>query len=39
MHLIIQFSNTILHLDKTLNTVIQSYGYWTYLILFIIIFC
>ena len=39
MHLIIQFINTVLHLDKYLSAVIQSYGYWTYLILFLIIFC
>lgn len=28
-----------LHLDKTLGAVIESYGAWTYLILFLIIFC
>ncbi|MBI5827425.1 MAG: DedA family protein [Deltaproteobacteria bacterium] len=28
-----------LHLDKHLNTVISMYGVWTYLILFLIIFC
>lgn len=28
-----------LHLDKTLGAVIQAYGAWTYLILFLIIFC
>ncbi len=28
-----------LNLDKHLNTVIQSFGAWTYLILFLIIFC
>ncbi len=28
-----------LHLDKTLGLVIQDYGAWTYLILFLIIFC
>jgi membrane-associated protein len=28
-----------LHLDKHLGAVIQSYGVWTYLILFLIIFC
>jgi len=28
-----------MHLDKHLNTVIQNYGTWTYLILFLIIFC
>jgi len=29
----------VLHLDKHLNDVIQSYGVWTYLILFVIVFC
>jgi membrane-associated protein len=28
-----------LHLDKHLNEIIQGYGLWTYLILFLIIFC
>ena len=28
-----------LHLDKHLSALIQSYGLWTYLILFIVIFC
>jgi membrane-associated protein len=28
-----------MHLDKHLGVVIQSYGVWTYLILFLIIFC
>ena len=28
-----------LNLDKHLNTVIQNFGFWTYFILFLIIFC
>ncbi|HEX8091177.1 MAG TPA: DedA family protein [Blastocatellia bacterium] len=28
-----------LHLDKHLNEIIQGYGVWTYLILFLIVFC
>jgi len=31
--------NVLMHLDKYLGAVIQSYGTWTYLILFLIIFC
>ncbi|MEI7481344.1 MAG: DedA family protein [Elusimicrobiota bacterium] len=34
-----QFADLFLHLDKYLGAVIQSYGNWTYLILFLIIFC
>jgi membrane-associated protein len=29
----------VLHLDRHLDTIIQQYGVWTYLILFLIIFC
>lgn len=39
MELLTNFIDIFLHLDKHLNTVIQSYGTWTYLILFLIIFC
>jgi len=43
IHEIIQylfkFIDLFLHLDKYLGDVIQSYGGWTYLILFLIIFC
>jgi len=34
-----KFIDLFLHLDKYLGAVIQDYGNWTYLILFLIIFC
>jgi len=37
--LLIKFVDLFLHLDVYLGSVIQSYGNWTYLILFLIIFC
>ena len=39
MEWISYFVDIFLHLDKHLNEVIQDYGLWTYLILFLIIFC
>jgi len=39
MELIKYFFDIFMHLDKHLNVVIQSYGMWTYMILFLIIFC
>lgn len=39
MELIHQFIDLFIHLDKHLDSVIQSYGTLTYLILFAIIFC
>ena len=39
MELITTFVQYFLHLDQHLNVVIQNYGFWTYLILFLIIFC
>ncbi len=39
MSLLLKFVDLFLHLDKYLGSVIQSYGNWTYLILFIILFC
>src|SRR3974390_2105077 len=34
-----KISDAIMDLDKHLGVVIQNYGVWTYLILFLIIFC
>ncbi|MFB3895361.1 MAG: DedA family protein [bacterium] len=39
MGLIYKFFDFFIHLDIHLKTIIQSYGDWTYLILFAIIFC
>jgi len=39
MEFLADLFNLFIHLDKHLNVMIQSYGTWTYLILFAIIFC
>jgi len=39
VELIKTFFDIFMHLDKHLGGVIQAYGVWTYLILFLIIFC
>jgi membrane-associated protein len=39
MALIATVWDLVIHLDRHLNGVIQDYGTWTYLILFLIIFC
>lgn len=39
IRLLWKFVDLFLHLDKYLGAVIQDYGGWTYLILFLIIFC
>jgi len=39
VELITQFIDIFIHLDKHLSTIIESYGAWTYAILFLIVFC
>jgi membrane-associated protein len=39
MELIKQFIDLFIHLDKHLAEIIQQYGTWTYMILFLIVFC
>jgi membrane-associated protein len=39
MDLVHQFLDLFLHLDTHLQDVIQTYGTWTYLLLFVIVFC
>jgi len=39
MELIAYFIDLFVHLDQHLSVIIQHYGVWTYLILFLIIFC
>lgn len=39
MEIFINVIDVFLHLDRHLNIVIENYGIWTYLILFLIIFC
>lgn len=39
MEFLTGFMDIILHLDKHLDSIIRSYGIWTHLLLFVIIFC
>lgn len=39
MEILNQLIEVVLNLDKNLNLLISNYGFWTYLILFLIIFC
>jgi len=36
---IVQYFDFLLHFDRHLDLILQNYGFWTYLILFLIIFC
>jgi len=36
---VVNIFNFIMHLDKSLVGIIQNYGLWTYLLLFLIVFC
>ncbi len=39
MELITYFFDLLIHLDRHLNTIIQFFGVWTYVIVFLVIFC
>lgn len=39
MELLASFIDIVLHLDKHLQMLVQNYGTWVYLILFVIVFC
>ncbi|AFA49486.1 DedA family protein [Acetobacterium woodii] len=39
MDILVYITNFILHLDKSLVGIMQCYGVWTYLLLFLIVFC
>jgi hypothetical protein len=39
MNLIIHFADFFIHLDKYLPLIIQSFGVWAYVIIFLVIFC
>jgi membrane-associated protein len=39
MDLLLLLVDIVLHLDRHLSEIIQQYGVWTYLILFLIVFC
>lgn len=39
MDILLNFADLFIHLDDHLNTLVQSFGPWTYLVLFLIVFC
>jgi membrane-associated protein len=39
MNFILQFIDFVVHLDKNLTQLAQDFGIWTYLILFLVVFC
>lgn len=39
MNWILKFMDIILHLDTYMGTILQTYGTWTYALLFVVVFC
>jgi len=39
MEIVINFIDFFIHLDRYLNLLISNFGVWTYVIIFLIIFC
>ncbi len=39
MHLLHQFVDLVLHMDRHLDAFLATYGFWTYLLVFIVVFC
>lgn len=39
MEFLLQFADFFIHIDKHLTEIVSNYGWWTYAILFLIIFC
>ena len=39
MELIFHFTDFLIHLDRYLGSLLQDFGVWTYLVLFLVIFC
>ncbi|MBP7737309.1 MAG: DedA family protein [Spirochaetes bacterium] len=39
MELVLKFIDIVLHVDRYLDMIIQTFGVWSYIILFVIVFC
>ncbi len=39
MNIFVQFFDFVMHLDKNLSQLAHDFGFWTYLILFLVVFC